>query len=107
MHLLKDLNMDFILTHINEKWNWIELADVITFEDYLTLRNVNVGLSDITLEMTDRVMSKNLGVTIQDVIDHPEIDWFVKDLLKNPNIQKDLNMDLILSQIPSKFGLGV
>lgn len=99
MHLLKDLNMDFILAHINEKWNWIELADVITFEDYLTLRNANVGLSDITLEMTDRVMSKNLGITIQDVIDHPEIDWFVKDLLKNPNIQKDLNLDLILSQI--------
>lgn len=99
MHLLKDLNMDFILSHINEKWNWIELAGVITFEDYLTLRNVNVGLSEIALEVCDIGLSSNENITIQDVIDHPEIGWFVKDLLRNPSIQKDLNLDLILSQI--------
>jgi hypothetical protein len=99
MHLIKDLNIDFILVHIKEMWNWTELAGVITFEDYLTLRNVNVGLSEIALEVCDIGLSSNENITIQDVIDHPEIGWFVKGLLRNPSIQKDLNLDLILSQI--------
>ena len=99
MHLIKDLNIEFILNYINEHWDWIKVTSVIKFEDYLTLRYANVGLSEIALEICDKGLSSNENITIQDVIDHPEIGWFVKDLLRNPSIQKDLNLDLILSQI--------
>jgi hypothetical protein len=99
MHLVNGLTIEFVLEHKNKRWNWEELCVILTFEDYLTLRYANVGLSELELEFCDKCLSSNENITIQDVIDHPEIGWFVKDLLRNPSIQKDLNLDLILSQI--------
>lgn len=99
MHLVNGLTIEFVLKHMNKRWNWEELCVIITFEDYLTLRYANVGLSELELEFCDKSLSSNENITIQHVIDHPEIGWFAKDLLENPNIQKDLNLDLILSQI--------
>ena len=99
MYLLNGLTIEFVLEHKNKRWNWAELFMILTFEDCLTLRCANMELSEIALEFCDKSLSSNENITIQDVIDHPEIGWFVKDLLRNPNIQKDLNLDLILSQI--------
>ena len=78
---------------------WTELANVATFEDYLKLHYANEGLSDIVLDLCSHGLSKNEDITIQNVIDHPEIKWIPRRLLMNPSIQKDLNLDLILSQI--------
>ena len=99
MHLVNGLTIEFVLEHMNKRWNWQELAMIITFEDYLTLRYADVGLSDIELECCDDGMSSNENITIQHVIDYPGINWFAKTLLRNPSIQKDLNLDLIISQI--------
>ena len=99
MHLVNGLTIEFVLKHMNKRWNWEELFMIITFEDYLTLRYANVGLSEHALVFCDKGLSSNEHITIQHVIDHPEIGWLAKDLLENPNIQKDLNLDLILSQI--------
>jgi hypothetical protein len=99
VHLVNGLTIEFVLKHANKSWNFQQLAMIITFEDYLTLRYANVGLSEIALEMCDAGLSLNENITIQHVIDHPEIGWFSKYLLRNPSIQKDLNLDLILSQI--------
>lgn len=99
MHLVKDLHIDFILANLNERWNWVELASVIRFEDYLALGFRDFGLNNFEQEIIIRSLSSNKNITIQNVIDHPEIDWWVKSLLKNPSIQKDLTLDLILSQI--------
>ena len=99
MHLVNGLTIEFVLKHANKIWNFQELAMIITFEDYLTLRYANVGLSEIALEMCDGGLGLNENITIQHVIDHPEIGWVSKYLLRNPSIQKDLNLDLILSQI--------
>lgn len=99
MHFLKDLNIEFILTHIKKRWNWCEVMRVIPFEDFLKIDFRNVGFYDITLEFIGRGLSENLNITIQNVIEHPQINWFPKQLLQNPSIKKDLNLDLILSQI--------
>ena len=99
MHLVNGLTIEFVLEHMNKRWNWTELVMIITFEDYLTLRYANIGLSECALVFCDSGMSSNENITIQDVIDYPEINWFVKALWRNPSIQKDLNLDLILSQI--------
>lgn len=99
MHLIKDLNIEFILKHINEHWDWIGVTSVIKFEDYLELDYNNLGLCNHTRILCNQELSSNKTITIQNVIEHPEINWMPRPLLMNPSIQKDLNLDLILSQI--------
>jgi hypothetical protein len=92
MHLLKDLNVEFVLRHINEWWNWREVARLFTFEDCLTLRGVvelattldaGAKLPNICLDSYDFGLSSNGGITTQNVVDHPEINWDLKTLLKS------------------------
>lgn len=100
MHLLKDLNVEFVLRHINKWWNWREVARLFTFEDCLTLRG-GVKLATphrrpgyICLDSYDFGLSSNSGITTQNVVDHPEIKWDLKTLLKNPSIDSTLEQVL-------------
>lgn len=98
MHLLKDLNIEFVSSHINQWWNWREVARLFTFEDCLTLRGVvelatttldaGAKLPDNCLDSYDFGLSSNGGITTQNVVDHPEINWDPKTLLKNPSYGK-------------------
>jgi len=99
MHLLKGLNTDFILAHKNKNWNWVGLVKTISFEDYLVLDFINLGLSYNTLKFCGIELSSSTKITIQNVIDHPNINWCATNLFHNPVIKKDLSFDLILSQI--------
>ena len=90
MHLVKGLTIEFVLKHMNKRWNWEELSMVITIEDYLMLHY------EFGLLIYNYNISSNDNITIQHVIDNPKIEWCAKDLLRNPSIQKDLNLGILL-----------
>ena len=82
MHYLKDLNFNFILSHMDKDWNWEMLSMVIDFESVLALNLPNFGFDMSKL-------SSNPNITVKNVIDHPEIDWVFTKLMSNPSILKD------------------
>ena len=111
MHLLKDLNATFILKHRNNDWDWTGIASVINFEEFVALDFDNLG-SNITLtygigmSTTKRALSlcyhhlsTNPKITLQNVIDYPNLDWDVNELMENPSIQKDLTIDILVHNI--------
>ena len=49
--------------------------------------------------MCHYTLSSNPNITIDNVINHPEIEWCHEKLIKNENVKKDLTFDLILAQI--------
>lgn len=82
MHNLKDINYNFILSHMDKDWNWEMVSMVIDFESFLALNLHNIGFDMFKL-------SSNPNITVKNVIDHPEIDWVNAKLMSNPNILKD------------------
>lgn len=98
MHLLSDLNLNFILAHMNEDWDWEMLSMVVSFDCYLAL-NLEAILDIDTINMCHYRLSSNPKITIHDVINHPEFEWCEKELMENKNVKEDITLDLILAQI--------
>ena len=106
MHFIKGLNIHFVLAHKNKDWHWVRLINKLSFEDYLALDVRNLGLSYRTQELCNIELSSSPNITIQNVIEHPNITWNATKLFYNPVIQKDLSLDLILSQIDQESRRG-
>ena len=112
MHLLKDLNAKFILKHKHNDWDWIGIVSVINFEEFLELDfdnlrsiiplayKIGIGINNTKeLSLCYHHLSTNTKITLQNVIDYPNLDWDAKGLIENPNIQKDLTIDNILLHV--------
>lgn len=114
MHLLKDLNVTFILNHTHNDWDWTGIASVINFEEFLALDIDNlvnlvniiplaygIGMNNTkrALSLFYHHLSTNPKITLQNVIDYPNLDWDVKELMENPSIQKDLTIDILVHNI--------
>ena len=108
MHLLKDLNTKFILDHMHNDWDWRGIVSVINFEEFLELDFDNLGSiiplaygvwNRNVLSLFHHHLSTNPKITLQNVIDYPNLDWDVNELMENPSIQKDLTIDILVHNI--------
>jgi hypothetical protein len=98
MHLLKDLNAKFILKNRHNDWQWTGIASVINFEEFLALDIDNIVYKQLST-LCYYHLSTNPKITLQNVIDYPNLDWDVKELMENPSIQKDLTIDILVHNI--------
>lgn len=74
--------LDYVLLHLDKKWDWFNLAK----SKRINLQEI-LSHPELPWDWCDVSLNKNL--TIHDVIAHPDIEWNWSNLSSHPNITMD------------------
>jgi hypothetical protein len=98
MHELKDLNSEFIEKHIEEDWHWSILSGKVEFEIILKHPEKQWNFRRVSLS--------NPSITLLDVIEHQEIEWYGHNLVDNAQFMKNFDLDLLIAQFDENYSFN-
>jgi hypothetical protein len=90
------VNQELLLEYIDLDWNWYYILNNITITwDYYQLFRKHGVIKECNLVNVHWLISKNPGITWEDINNNPDYPWNTYFVLRNPNINQE-HIDMLL-----------